>query len=161
MVHSLLVNLSSVQLKIIITTRFRHAGNIQVITSNGSIAGRISKRLPEILTTERGMPAPQKTTQMTDEAIRLIDDEATIQEAKHFGVTMYSRAHWAKFYTHHWYTVSRAHKFGLADSAECQCCREGVEETTSHIFLCPNRDEIHIEHSRKLTELLADQQIPN
>ena len=56
--------------------RFRHAGSIQVIASNGSIVGRISKRLPEILTTERGMPALQKTTQITDEATRLIDDEA-------------------------------------------------------------------------------------
>ena len=74
---------------------------------------------------------------------------------------MYSIAHWAKFYTHHWYTVSRAHKFGLADSAECHCCREGVEETTAHIFQCPKRNEIHIDHRRKLTELLVDQQIPN
>ena len=80
------------------------------------------------------MSVLQKTTQMTYEAMRLIDDEATIQEAKHFGVTMYSIAHWAKFHTHHWYTASRAHKFDLADLAECQCCREGVEETAAHIF---------------------------
>ena len=66
-------------------TRFRHAGSIQVIPSNGSIAGRILKRLPEILTMERGMPALQKTTQMTDEAMRLIDDETTIQGVKMFG----------------------------------------------------------------------------
>ena len=61
----------------------------------------------------------------------------------------------------HWYTASRAYKFCLADSAECQCCRKGVEETTAHVFQCPNRNEIHIDHRRKLTELMADQQIPN
>ena len=60
-------------------THFRHADSFQVITSNGSITGRVPKRLSEILMMERGMPALQKTTQMTDEAMRLIDDEATIQ----------------------------------------------------------------------------------
>ena len=69
---------------------FRHTGDIQVITSTGSIAGRISKRLPELLTMERGMPALQKATQMTDEAMKLLDDEATLHGAKHFGATMYS-----------------------------------------------------------------------
>ena len=142
-------------------THFRHADSFQVITSNGSITGRVPKRLSEILMMERGMPALQKTTQMTDEAMRLIDLEATIQGEKKIGATMYSIAHWAKFYTHHWYMASRSHKFGLADSAECQCCREGAEETTSHIFQCPNRDEIHIDHRWKLTELMADQQITN
>ena len=78
-----------------------------------------------------------------------------------FGATMYSVLHWAKFYTHHWYMASRAYKFGLAESTECQCCRDGVLETTAHIFQCPNRNEAHIEHSWKFTELLADQQIPN
>ncbi len=39
--------------------RFRHVGGIQVITSEGSIAGPIPKRLPELLTTERGLPALQ------------------------------------------------------------------------------------------------------
>ena len=48
--------------------RFRHAGGIQVITSEGSIAGRIPKRL-ELLTTERGLPALQKATQLSDEAM--------------------------------------------------------------------------------------------
>ena len=90
--------------------RFWHAGNIQVITSTGSIAGRILKRLPEIITAERGMTALQKATQMTDEAITLLDDEATLRGAKHFRATMYSVLHWAKFYTHHWYTASRAYK---------------------------------------------------
>ena len=37
--------------------RFRHAGDIQVIASEGSIAGQIPKRLLELLTTERGLPA--------------------------------------------------------------------------------------------------------
>ena len=74
---------------------------------------------------------------------------------------MYLVSHWAKFYTHHWYTASRAYKFGLVDSAECQCCKDGVEETTAHIFQCPNRNEVHIEHRWKLTELMADQQLPN
>ena len=107
------------------------------------------------------MPALQKATQLTDEATKLLDDEATIRGAKTIGATMYSILHWAKFYTHHWYTVSRAYKFGLADSAECQCCREGVKETTAHIFQCLNRNEIHIEHRRKLTEPMVDQQIRN
>ena len=57
--------------------------------------------------------------------------------------------------------ASRAYKFGLVESAECQCCRDGVEETTARIFQCPDRNEIHIDHSQKLTELLADQQLPN
>ena len=35
------------------------------------------------------MPALQKATQMTDEAMNLLDDEATLQGAKHFGATMY------------------------------------------------------------------------
>ena len=98
---------------------------------------------------------------MTDEATKLLDDEAILQGAKHFGATMYLVSHQAKFYTHHWYMARRAYKFGLAESAECQCCRDGVKETTAHIFQCPNRNEIHLEHSRKLTELLTDQQIPN
>ena len=58
--------------------RFRHPGNIQVITSTGSIAGQILKRFPGLLTTERGTPALQKATQMTDEAMNLLDDEATL-----------------------------------------------------------------------------------
>ena len=37
--------------------RFRHAGGIQVITSEGSIAGQIPKQLPELLMTERKFPA--------------------------------------------------------------------------------------------------------
>ena len=73
--------------------RFRHAGDIQVITSTGSIAGRILKRLPELITMERGMPALQKATQMTDEAMKFLDDEATLRGAKHFGATMYSVSH--------------------------------------------------------------------
>ena len=77
--------------------RFRHAGGIQVITPKASIAGLNSKRLPELLTTERGMPALQKATQMTDEAMELLDDEATLRGVKHFGATMYSVSHWAKF----------------------------------------------------------------
>ena len=99
--------------------RFRHVGNIQVITSTGSIAGRILKRLPELITMERGMPALQKATQMTDEAMKFLDDEATLRGALHFGVTMYSVSHWAKFYTYHWYTAKGAYKFGLAESTEC------------------------------------------
>ena len=102
------------------TIRFWHAGDIQVMTSTGSIAGRISKRLPELLTTERGIPTLQKATQMTDKAMKILDDEATLQGAKHFGATMYSVSHWAKFYTHHWYTASRTYKSGLAESAECE-----------------------------------------
>ena len=43
--------------------RFRQAGNIQVTTSTGSIAGWIMKRLPEIIMTERETPALQKATQ--------------------------------------------------------------------------------------------------
>ena len=108
---------------------------------------------------ERGMPALQKATQMTDESMKLLNDEATLQGAKQFRATMYLVSHWTKFYTHRWYTASRAYKFSLAESAECQCCRDGFKETTAYIFQCPNRNEIHIEHSQKLTELLADQQI--
>ena len=74
---------------------------------------------------------------------------------------MYLVSHWAKFYTHHWYTASRAYKFGQVDSAEYKCCRDEVQETTSHIFQCPDRNEVHIEHHQKLTEHLADQQLPN
>ena len=136
--------------------RFRNAGDIQVITSTGSIAGRISKKFLELLTKERGMSALQKTTQMTDKAMKLLDDKATLQGAKHFGVRMYMVSHWANFYTHHWYTASRAYKFGQTESAECQCCRDGVEETTAHILQCTNRNEIHIKHSQKLMEVLAD-----
>ena len=141
--------------------RFRHAGDIQVIKSMGSIAGRILKRLPEIITTERGIPALQKSTQMTDEATTLLDDEATLCGARHFGATMYLVLHWVKFYTHHWYMTSRSYKIGQVDSAECKCCRFGVHETTAHIFQCPNRNEVHIEHRQKVTELMADQQLPN
>ena len=60
-----------------------------MITSEGSIAGRIPKRLPELLPTERGLPALQKATQLSDEVMELLDDEATIRGAKHFGATMY------------------------------------------------------------------------
>ena len=141
--------------------RFRHAGGIQVITPEGSITGRISKRLPELLTTERGLPALQMATQLSDKAMELLDDEATLQGAKHFGVTMYSVSHWAKFYTHHWYTESRACKFKQAESAECKCCRDEVNETTARIFQCTDRNEVHLEHHQKLTALLADQQLPN
>ena len=107
------------------------------------------------------MSALQKATQMTDKAMKLLDDEATLRGAKHFGGTVYSVSHWAKFYTHHWYTASRAYKFGQVDSTECKCCRDGVQENTAHIFQCPDRNEVHLEHRRKLTELLADQQLPN
>ena len=89
------------------------------------------------------------------------DDEATLQGSKHFGATMYLVSHWAKFYTHHWYMASRAYKFGLVELAECKCCRDGVKETTAHMFQCPDRNEVHLEHHWKLTELLADQQLSN
>ena len=80
---------------------------------------------------------------------------------KHFGATMYSVSHCAKFYTHHWYTASRAYKFGQVDSAECKCCRDGVQETTAHIIQCPDRNEVHLERHQKVTKLLADQQLLN
>ena len=126
-----------------------------MITSEGSIAGRISKRLPELLTMERGLPALQKATQLSDAAMELLDNEATLRGAKHFGATMYSVSHWVKFYTHHWYTANRACKFGQAESAECKCCIDGVTETTAHIFQCTDRNEVHLEHHQKLTALLA------
>ena len=102
------------------------------------------------------MPALQKATQMTDEAMTLLDDKATLCGVEHFGATMYSVSHWAKLYTYHWYTVSRAYKFGLVESAECKCCRDGVQETTAHRFQCSDRNEVHIEYCQKLTELMAD-----
>ena len=67
--------------------RFRHATGIQVITSEGSIAGRTSKRLPEIITTERGLPALRKAVELSEEAMELLDDEATLRGAKHFGAS--------------------------------------------------------------------------
>ena len=36
-----------------------------------------------------------------------------------------------------------------------------MDETTAHIFQCTNRNDVHQDHRRKLTELLAEQQIPN
>ena len=95
-----------------------------MITLEGSIAGQIPKQLPELITTERGLTALQKATELSDEAMELLDDEATIRGAKHFGATMYSVAHWAKFYTHHWFRASKAYKFNIAESAECKCCRD-------------------------------------
>ena len=62
-------------------SRLRHAGGIQVITSEGLIAGQIPKRLLELLTTECGLPALQKATQLSDEAIELLDNEATLRGA--------------------------------------------------------------------------------
>ena len=88
------------------------------------------------------MPALQKATQMTDEAMTLLDDKVTLRGTKHFGATMYSVSHKAKFFTHHWYTARRAYKFGQVDSAECKCCRDGVKEITAHILQCPNRNEV-------------------
>ena len=61
-----------------VNTTTCHASGIQVITLEGLITGRISKRLPEILTTERGLPALQKATQLSEEAMELLDDETTI-----------------------------------------------------------------------------------
>ena len=55
-----------------------YTGDIQVITSTGSIAGWISRRLPELITTKRGMPALQKATEMTDKAMNLLDDKVTL-----------------------------------------------------------------------------------
>ena len=98
---------------------------------------------------------------MTDEAMELLDDEATARGAKYFGTTMYVVAHWAKFYTHQWYTESKAFKFKEAESATCQCCREGVDETTAHIFQCIDRNEVHLKHHQKLKALMAEQQLPN
>ena len=113
-----------------------------MITLEEALAGRILKILPELLMTERGLPALQRATQLSDEAMELLDDEAALRGAKHFGATMYSVSHWAKFYTHHRYTASRAGKFGVAESAECQCCRDGVPETTAHIFQYTDRNEV-------------------
>ena len=53
--------------------RFKHANAIQVLTSDGSIAGQISKWLPEMITMERGLLAMQKATQLTDEVMELLD----------------------------------------------------------------------------------------
>ena len=93
--------------------------------------------------------------------MELLDNKATLRGVKHFGATMYSVPHWAKFYTHHWYTASRAFKFGQVNSAECKCCSDGVVETTAHIFQCTDRNEVHLEHHQKLIALLAEQQLPN
>ena len=49
----------------------------------------------------------------------------------------------------------------MSDSAECKCCRDGVDETTAHVFQCTDMTNVHSDHQRKLTELLADQQLPN
>jgi hypothetical protein len=132
-----------------------------VITSQGSIAGKISKRLPTILTTERGLPALRKAIGISEAAMELLDEEATLRGAKQFGASMYSVAHWAKFYTHHWYTASKACKFNLADSADCNCCNDNVNETTAHIFQCNDRNDVHQAYRRKLTSLLAEQKLPN
>ena len=141
--------------------RFRHEGGIQVITAEGSIEGRISKQLPELITMEHGLPALQKATELSDKAMELLDYEAALQGAKLFGATMYSVSHWAKFYTHHWYTASKTCKFKQAESAECKCCRDRVGATTAHIFQCTDRNDVHLDHRQKLAELLADQRIPN
>ena len=45
-------------------------------------------RLPELLTTERGLPALQMATQLSDKAMELLDDEATLQGTRHFRATM-------------------------------------------------------------------------
>ena len=60
------------------TPRFWHTGGIQVIISEGLIAVQILKRLPELITTERGLLALQKATQLSDEAMELLNDEATL-----------------------------------------------------------------------------------
>ena len=49
-----------------------------MITPKGLIAGLIPKRLPELLTTEQGLQTLQKATQMTDEAMELLYDKATL-----------------------------------------------------------------------------------
>ena len=85
----------------------------------------------------------------------------TIRPYRMAGATIYSVSHWTKFYTHYWYTASRACKFKQVDSAECKCCSDGVVEITAHIFQCTNRNKVHLEHHQKLTALLADQQLPN
>ena len=66
-----------------------------------------------------------------------------------------------KFYTHHWYTASRAYKFNQAESAECKCCRDGINETTAHIFQCTGRNEVHRDHRQKLVALMAEQRLLN
>ena len=42
----------------------------------------------------------QKATQLTAEAMELLDEEATARGAKHFRITMYAEVKRAKFYTH-------------------------------------------------------------
>ena len=36
-----------------------------------------------------------------------------------------------------------------------------MNETTAHIFQCTNRNEVHLKHHQKLTELLPDQKLQN
>ena len=36
-----------------------------------------------------------------------------------------------------------------------------MDETTAHIFQCTDRTNVHHEHRQKLTELLADLELPN
>ena len=107
------------------------------------------------------MPVLRKATQLSEEAMEILDDEATLRGAKHFGASMCSVAHWTKFYTHHWYTVSRAYKFNLAESVECKCCRDRADETTAHIFQYTDRNEVHCDHRWKLTALMAEQRLLN
>ena len=94
---------------------------------------------------------------MSDEEMELLDAKATLRGGKHFRATMYSVSYWAKFYTHHSYTASRTCKFNLAESAECKCCRGGVNETTAHIFQCADRNvsERRLFWSFQATLLLA------
>ena len=121
-------NMGRVQVAVPNIPRPRNGGISQGLPwCGGSRATRTSRSIPEMgLCFRHMMPALQKATQMTDKAIKFLDDEATLGGAKHFGVTMYSVSHWAKFYAHHWYTASRSYKFGLAESAECQFCRDRV-----------------------------------
>ena len=98
---------------------------------------------------------------MTTEQMELIDEEITVSNARKFGKSSITRAHFSKQYTQQWYTDARANHLDVRISAMCRCC-EGIEdETILHILRCSSRKEVHLEHNQTFERIMKEIEAPN
>ena len=98
---------------------------------------------------------------MDTDQMELIDEEITASNARKFGKSSITRAHFSKQYTQQWYIDARAHRLDDRISATSRCCDSGEDETILHILRCSSRKEVHIEHNKTFERIMRETEAPN
>ena len=109
----------------------------------------------------QGKPKLQEMLKMTTEQMVLINEEITGSNARKFGTSSITRAHFSKQYSQQWYTEARAHRLNDSIPATCRCCYGGDDETILHILRCPSRRDGHLEYNETFLRIMRDIEAPN